>query len=198
MSRGKQYSDLLVAQNVDGAAIATSTVKTRLQAAPARLILPGGYFDQVGKTLEIDMVGRIGTVVTTPGTFTITCNLGGTVTTGTGASTGGVDVFTSGAITPVTAGVTNRTWWLHLLLTAQVLGDGALAKLMGVATFTSDVLLGATAGQPLDVFLPASSPVQGAGFDATASQSLDMTFTWSVSNAANTVQSHLYTVKALN
>jgi hypothetical protein len=197
MSRGKQYSDILVAQYADGAAITASTSKTRLQHSAARCLLGGGYFDQLGKTLQIIMRGRISTVVTTPGTLTLTANLGGTVTTGTGVSSGGVDVWTSGAIALNTVAKTNVTFGLDLLLTAQVLGDGALAKLMGIGQFTSEALAGATAGQPLDFWLPASAPAQGAGFDATGSQSLDITATWSLNNA-NSIQSHLYVVKALN
>jgi hypothetical protein len=198
MSRGKQYSDLLVAQYENGAAISNSTTETRLQAATARCTLGANYFDQLGKTIEIQMRFRISTVVTTPGTLTLRVKLGSTVTTGTGAVTGGVSVFDSGAISLNTTAKTNVTGRLGILLTAQVLGDGALAKLMGVGQITSEALVGATAGQPLDFLLPASAPAQGTGFDANVPQALDISAQWSVANAANSIQSHLYVVKGLN
>jgi hypothetical protein len=198
MSRGKQYSDLLVAQYENGAAISNSTTETRLQAATARCTLPANYFDQLGKTLEIQMRFRISTVVTTPGTITLRVKLGSTVTTGTGAVTGGVSAFDSGAISLNTTAKTNVTGRLGILLTAQQLGDGALAKLMGVGQITSEALVGASAGQPLDFLLPASAPAQGTGFDANVAQALDISAQWSVANAANSIQSHLYVVKGLN
>ncbi len=195
--RGKQYSDLLVAQQADSTAITASIVETRLNHSAARCILPGGYFESPGKTLEILMRGRITTVVTTPGTLTLRMKLGSTVTTGTGAVTGGVSAWDSGAIALNVVAKTNVTWKLNLLLSSQVVGDGALAKLMGIGEITSEALVGAAAGQPLDFLLPASAPVQGTGFDSTAPQSLDMSAQWSINNA-NSIQSHLYVVKGLN
>jgi hypothetical protein len=197
VSRGKQYSDILVSQYENGAAITASTTETRLQAATARCSLGPNYFDQNGKTLEIKLRGRITTVVTTPGTLTLRLKFGSTVTTGTGAVTGGVSVWDSGAIALNIVAKTNVTFGLDLLVASQVLGDGALAKLMGIGQITSEALVGATAGQPLDFWLPSSAPAQGTGFDANASQTLDLSAQWSISNA-DSIQSHLYVVKALN
>ena len=195
--RGKGYSDVLVAQGADGTAITASTTETRLQHSAARCVLPGGYFEAPAKTIEIWLRGRISTVVTTPGTLTLRLKLGSTVTTGTGAVTGGVSAWDSGAIALNTVAKTNVTFSLHLLLSSQVIGDGALAKLMGIGLLCSEALAGATAGQPLDFLLPASAPAQGTGFDSTASQSLDMSAQWSLNNA-DSIQSHLYVVKGLN
>jgi len=197
MSRGKQYSDLLVSQYENGAALTASTTKTRIQAATARCTLGGGYFDQLGKTLEVKVRGRITTVVTTPGTLTLRLDFGATVTTGTGAVTGGVAVWDSGAIALNVVAKTNVTWDLDLLLVSQVLGDGALAKLMGIGKFVSEAIVGATAAQPLDIFLPASAPVVGTGFDANAAQTVDLSAQWSINNA-DSIQTHIYIVKALN
>lgn len=195
--RGKGYTDTLVAQGADGAAITASTTETRLQHSAARCVLPGGYFEAPAKSIEIKLRGRISTVVTTPGTLTLRVKLGSTVTTGTGAVTGGVSAWDSGAIALNVVAKTNVTFDLDLLLSSQVIGDGALAKLMGVGKFISEALVGATAGQPLTFLLPASAPAQGTGFDSTASQSLDISAQWSISNA-NSIQSHLYVVKGLN
>src|SRR3982750_4590791 len=195
--RGKCYSDVLVAQGADGTAITASTTETRLQHSAARCVLPGGYFEAPAKTIEIWLRGRISTVVTTPGTLTLRLKLGSTVTTGTGAVTGGVSAWDSGAIALNTVAKTNVTFSLHLLLSSQVIGDGALAKLMGIGLLCSEALVGATAGQPLDFLLPASAPAQGTGFDSTAAQSLDMSAQWSLNNA-DSIQSHLYVVKGLN
>jgi hypothetical protein len=197
MSRGKQYSDTLVAQYENGAALSASTTETRIQAATARCALGANYFDQLGKSLEIKAVGRISTVVTTPGTLTLRVKFGSTVTTGTGAVSGGVSVWDSGAIALNVVAKTNVTWWLDLELVAQVLGDGALAKLMGIGKLTSEALVGAAAGQPFTFLLPASAPAQGTGFDATAAQSIDLSAQWSLNNA-NSIQTHLYKVKAPN
>jgi hypothetical protein len=195
--RGKGYTDTLVSQGADGTAITASTTETRLQHSAAKCVLPAGYFEAPGKTLEIWLRGRISTVVTTPGTLTLRVKLGSTVTTGTGAVTGGVSAWDSGAIALNVAAKTNVTFGLHLLLTSQVIGDGALAKLMGIGLLCSEALVGATAGQPLDFWLPASAPAQGAGFDSTAPQSLDMSAQWSLSNA-NSIQSHIYLVQGPN
>lgn len=195
--RGKQYSDVLVSQYENGAALTASTTETRIQAATARCTLPANYFDTVGKTLQVESVGRISTVVTTPGTLTLRLKFGSTVTTGTGAVSGGVSVWDSGAIALNTTAKTNVTWWFDLWLTAQVLGDGALAKLMGVGRFMSEALAGASAGQPFTFLLPASAPVQGTGFDANVPQTVDFSAQWSLNNA-DSIQTHLYTVKALN
>src|SRR3982750_3866995 len=106
--RGKGYSDVLVAQGADGTAITASTTETRLQHSAARCVLPGGYFEAPAKTIEIWLRGRISTVVTTPGTLTLRLKLGSTVTTGTGAVTGGVSAWGSGAFALNTVGKTDR------------------------------------------------------------------------------------------
>lgn len=186
MSRGKGYSDLLVAQYADGTALNTSTVETSIIHPAAKITLPANYFDQPGKSFRVRAIGRISNIATTPGTLTLRLKFGS------------IAVWDSGAIALNVNVKTNVTWRLDLFATVQVLGQTTVAKLMPIGQLCTESAAGAAAGVPPDIFLPASAPVQGGGFDSTAAQAVDLTGQWSISNAGNSIQTHLYYVEALN
>jgi hypothetical protein len=88
---------------------------------------------------------------------------------------------------------TNVGWVLDLQdLTARAIGSGTTANLIGGGLFTSEAVIGAvapTAGGELVHVLPYNAaPAVGSGFDSSAAQLIDLTATWSVANAANSIR----------
>jgi hypothetical protein len=172
---------LAVAQ-APGAAVATTAAKTTLLPAHAKFLCPTTGFWYPGKVLRVKAVGTIGTF--TSGTLTLALDVGT------------IDVFASQALTMV-ASQTNQTWWLDLLFTLQALGLGgsATANGIGVGTLQAGSAITAAATQ-----LPnTGGGAVGTSFDPDlTTNTIDLMATWSVSNAANTIQLKQYTLEALN
>ena len=108
----------------------------------------------------------------------------------------GTMVAQTAAITPTTTATTNVMWDAHVILTCRANGSAgtimavgdvtyANAATNGVAVYLSSNATGGTA--------PAAVTV-----DLTAAQNLSVTFQWSIANAGNTIQGHVYTLEALN
>lgn len=178
------WNQSLITQQVDGTALASSTTKTSLLAPAAKFVLPSNLF-QIGTKLILRAAGRIGTVVTTPGNFTFTVQFGGSI-----------DVWTSGTTALNVAAQTNAAWALEIELMCRSIGASTSATLWGIGKFTSRASLnapavGTTTGVGT-VLLPDTSPTTGTGFDSTASQTVDLMGTWSVSNASNTIRCDSY------
>lgn len=180
MSAG-YYVDVLARAETDGPALSTSTTKTSILPATAKYTPPGSGFWYVGKSLRVLARGRVSSF--TSGTLTLAFGVGS------------VDAFASQAITPV-ASQTNQTWALDLLLTCRAVaaGGSATANLMGIGTFQAGAFLTSS----LPIMLPATSPAVGTSFDPAAGGVLDLLATWSVSNAANSIQVHSYELRAEN
>ena len=180
------FCDLLARSAVDGTALNTSTTKTSILPAAAKFTTPagnmgaGGPFWVEGKVLRLKAMGRVSTF--TSGTLTFAFGVGS------------VDAFASQALTMV-ASQTNQTWFLDLLLTCRAVGAGgsATANLMGIGSIQAGAAITASATQ-----LPATAPAVGTSFDPATAAVLDLLATWSVSNAANSIQVHQYTLEALN
>ena len=183
MSGGPALSfyEVLCTAQVDGTALNTSTTATSIIPSASRFVLPSNFFSQIGKRLRITAQGRMSTF--TSGTLTIAVNFG------TVASP--IIVFTSGALAMVVS-QTNVTFDMEINLTCRAIGSGTAANLMGVGRLSCAAVLSANSQ------LPITSPVVGTGFDATATQVVDLFATWSVSNAANSIQVHQYSVESLN
>lgn len=179
------WQETLISAQVDGTALNTSTSATSILPAAAKFTLPSNYF-AIGKALRITAAGRISNIVTTPGTLTMSVRLGG------------VTAFTGGAIPLNTTAKTNVAWWLELLLTCRTIGASTSATLMGQGQFVSESVLSSAAGLANDCLLPASAPAVGTGFDSTSAQIVDLFAQWSISNAANSIQLHQYTLESLN
>jgi hypothetical protein len=137
--------------------------------------------------MKLTAQGRISTVVTTPGTLTLDVRLGAVI-----AANGG-------AMTLSTTAKTNVAWWLEWVLTCRAIGSGTISNLMHQGMFSSEAA-GATtvAGEAKSIMLPQSAPAVGTGFDSTAAQTVDLFGTWSIANAANSIQLHQYKLEALN
>ena len=167
----------------DGAALASSTTQTSLLPASALEGAFGiGYFER-GKVVAFEFSGRISTVVTTPGTLTLTFRIGS------------VDVFSSGAMTLNTTAQTNVHWRLSGELVCRVAGNSTLTTLFPKGCqFASHAVIGSpapTAGGAGVHMLPYNTaPALGSGFDFTGAQGINVMGTWSVSNASNSITLH--------
>lgn len=168
----------------DGTAVANTTTASRLMSAVRKIAtLPAGYFDRVGRMLAFEFSGRISTVVTTPGTLTLALRLGS------------IDVFSSGAMSLNTTAQTNVHWSLKGELVARAIGDSTSTTLFPKGCeFRSHAVIGSpapTAGGAGVHLLPYNAaPAVGSGFDNSVSQLIDLYATWSVANAANSLQLH--------
>jgi hypothetical protein len=172
----------------DGTALTNSTTATSILNAARKYTLPALYFDRVARELRVRAAGRISTVVTTPGTLTFELKFGSIV------------VATSGALTLNTTAQTNVGWILEWILNLRAIGAGTSANLMAQGSFKSHAVIGSaapTAGGAGEHILPYNTaPVVGSGFDATASQTVDLLATWSVANASNSIQLHQFAIDA--
>lgn len=182
------WQQSLIVQQVDGTALANSTTATSILAPAARFLLPANLL-QIGTKLRVQAAGRMGTVVTTPGTLILDFRIGSVV------------VFNGGAMTLNTTAQTNQTWKLELDLIVRSIGASTSATIIGVGEFTSRAVIGsaaAAAGGVGTLLLPETSPAAGTGFDSTASAYLDLFATWSVANASNTIRCDMYEVVLCN
>jgi hypothetical protein len=186
------WQETLINTNVDGAAVTNTTTPTSIiggtgtGASQAKITLPANFF-YVGRMIRLFAAGRMSTVVTTPGTLTLDIRLGAVI-----AANGGAMVLS-------TTAKTNVAWWLDWILTCRAIGSGTTSNLMHQGMFSSEAA-GATtvAGEAKSIMMPQSAPAVGTGFDSTAAQTIDLFATWSVANAANSIQMHQYKFAALN
>ena len=184
------FIDVLGVNTVAGTSFGTFTTAKTVIPTNSLCIVPAGYWT-VGRYLEVDVFGGIGTLVTTPGTITFQVMLGSII------------VFTTGAIQLNATAHTNLPFWFHALLTCQAVGSGTSAKFMGQAV-VHGAMFTVTAAQVDGVntmttmMAPATAAAQGTGFDSTASTTLDFFVGFSISDAANTVKVEMYSAKSWN
>jgi hypothetical protein len=184
------WQETFATLQVDGPALNTSTTPTSLlngatthAAGAARYTLPAGFFATPGKALRVTAKGRISTF--TSGTLTLDVRLGAVV-----AWNGGAQVLV--------VSLTNKSFIMDVLLTCRTIGSGTIGTLFGIGQFTSPAAVGSTGGVANTMLLPDNTPAVGTGFDTSVSQLVDLFGTWSVSNAANSIQLHEYTLEAIN
>lgn len=189
----QSWNQALVAAQVDGTALVSSTTPTSLLPGQGKFTLPANFFETIGKSMRVLARGRISTVVTTPGTLTLDFRLG------TIASP--IVVFNGGAMNLNTTAQVNATWMLEAILTARSVGSGTAATLMGIGSFTSRAIIGSAvvaAGGVTSTPLPDTAPAVGTGFDSTITNVMDFFAAWSISNAANSIQLHQFLVESMN
>lgn len=191
------WEETLVSEYIDGPLQNTYTTAKSIfgvdgtdEAAHCKYTLPANYFVR-GKALNVRLMGNLSNIVTTPGTVTFQFMLGSVV------------AWTSGAINFSTTAHTTLPFWLDVELTCQVGGAGTQAKLMGQGMIISQCVSNTSAADSVNsslpsLLLPNTTPAQGTGFDATASQKVDIFVGFSVSNAGNGVQARQYRLRALN
>lgn len=175
----------------DGTALASSTTATSILPAASKFTLPSMFFDTVnGKTLRLRAAGRISTVITTPGTLTLDVRFGSVI------------VFNGGAMTLNIVAQTNVNWILDIEMVIRTVGASTSAAIFAQGEWKSHAVIGSvapTAGTAGTHLLPYNAaPAVGTGFDSTAAQTIDLFATWSVSNAANSIQLHQASILSIN
>lgn len=186
----QSWGETLITSQVDGTALTNTTTPTTIIPPAARFTLPNNFF-AIGKMLRITALGRISTVVTTPGTLTFSVRLG----------SGPVIAATSDALALNIVAKTNLAWMLEWVLTCRAIGNGTNANMMHNGTWTSEAVIGAplaSVGGAGVLALVNSAPAVGTGFDSTAAQVVDLFATWSVANAANSILCHQYELFSKN
>ena len=164
----------------DSVALTNSTTPTTILPSSAVATVPAGSL-QVGSLLKISLRGRISTFATTPGTLTLDVRFGAVV----------VSAF--GAINLNTTAQTNASFAAEILAVVRSVGNGTLATALCTATLTTRAIIGAAAvaaGGVGAIVLPDTAPAVGTGFDSSAALAVNVFGTWSVANAANSIQVH--------
>jgi hypothetical protein len=183
------WVETLVTAQIDGTALANTTTATSIIPPAARFTIPAGYFS-IGKKLRVRSGGRISTVVTTPGTLTLDLRFGASTVQ-----------FNGGAMALNIVAKTNVSWFFDCTLTCRSIGNSTLATIIGMGVWESEAVIGSplpSVGGSGNFILPASAAAVGTGFDSTVSNVLDLFATWSVANAANSIQVHTFSVEAMN
>lgn len=167
----------------DGAALASSTTQTSLLPASAKDATLGAGRLRIGAVLAFEFSGRISTVVTTPGTLSLAFRLTST------------DVFASAGIPLNVVAQTNVHWCLKGELIVRAVGLTTVTTFFPKGCqFISRAVVGSsaagTAGVGMELLPYNTAPAVGTGIDFSVSQPVDFLATWSVSNAANSIQLH--------
>lgn len=186
------YQQTLIWSDVDGTALTNTTTGASIIPSLARWTMPPQWADFDGKMLHVQAAGRISTVVTTPGTMTFEIRLG---------PTSNIIACTSPAFALNTVAKTNVSWYLDWLLTIRARGSSTSANIMHQGTWTSEAVIASplpAAGSSGTLLIPASAPAVGTGWDSTVSNILDLQADWSVANAANSIQCHMFKLVSLN
>lgn len=190
MTRQTFQEQLVQDPGVAGTSFGTFTTAKTVIPATSLITLPANYFD-IGKVLDIDVWGGLGSLVTTPGLVTFQSMVAAVI------------AFTTGAIQLNATAHTNLPFRLQIKLACRAIGNGTSANLMGMGVATG-VMFTNTAGQTDGANsntvknVPATAPAVGTGFDSTIANILDFFAGESISDAANTVKIEMYTVTAMN
>lgn len=187
------YRNVIVASQTDGSALTNSTTPTSLLATSSKPKLWPLFCKNSEIAFKLTAHGRISTVVTTPGTMTLAMRFIDSAATS-------VDVFSSGAMTLNVTAQTNVPWLLEVWGIIRALGS--TATLFGFGRFHSHAVIGSaapTAGGAGAHILPYNTaPAVGTAFNATLENQVDLFATWSVANAANSIQCHNFLLESMN
>lgn len=176
------WQETLVSASGDGAALSNSVAATSIVPTQARVTLAANKIWYPGQMLKVTAQGRISNIVTTPGSLTFLLKFGATT------------VATTQAIALNATAQTNVTFWLEWLLTCRAAGATGNFMHVGNAmavSFGSGAALGT-------VMIPASAPAVGSNVDLTAGQLVDLQGQFSIANAGNSIQAHMYKLELLN
>lgn len=172
------WNQTLITAQGNGTALTAAAAASALPAQ-AKYTMPPGFLSVLGQKLRILASGKITSLITTPGTARWSVKFGATV------------VFDGlAALLDSVAAHTDVGWMLDIELTLTAVG--AAATLMGHGLWTSEDILGVPATAPkgvLGAMLPwNSAPANGATFDSTASQVVDLFFTQTAATGSMTLQ----------
>jgi hypothetical protein len=180
------WQETLAFASGDGAQLVSSTTATSIIPSGAKITLPAGYFNFIGKALRLTLLGRMSCLNPTPGNFTLDMRLGSVV-----AANGGAMALNT------TAAKTNVSFKAVLEATCRAIGSSTSANLMFQWWVQSEAIALAATGVGT-LFAPASTPAVGTGFDSTAAQTVDVFGTFSISNAANAITIHQYLLEGMH
>ncbi len=183
------FQETLTLASADGSALSNSNSATSLLPATAKLTLPAGLLNSIGRAIRVTAHGRLSTVVTTPGTFTFDLRFGSTA------------VMTSGALPLNIVAKTNVPWFYQMYGTLRTAGSSANFMPGGfwLSEAALNVAVPSTGPGPGGNTLPYNTaPVVGSNFDSMASQAIDFYGTFSVANAANSITLHQFLFELLN
>jgi len=183
---------VLACATQDGTALTNSTTPTSILHASGKAAIGAGILD-IGSTIRATLRGRISTLVTSPGTLTLDCRLG---------PTANIVISSFGAVSLNTTAQSNASFQLIIIAIIRALGTGTSANALCTAKFATRALLGGPAvgttyGYGV-AMLPDTAPAVGTGFDSSVSNLFDIFATWSVANAANSIQVHQSLVELIN
>lgn len=185
------YQSILVESQIDGTAVANTTTEGSLLPAVSKILLPSGYINRVGKAFFVRASGRVSNIVTTPGTLTLKFKLG---------PTANIAVATSQAFQLNAVAKTNVSWALELYMLVRSIGSGTSATVFPAGIWTSESNVGSgvpSAGAPGGAIWQASAPAVGTGFDSSVANQIDLTATFSIANAGNTITCHTFSLEDL-
>lgn len=186
------WQEVIQAAKGDSTAHANSTSPTSILPAHARRTIPANFF-YIGQQLRLIATGRISNIVTTPGTLTLELRLG---------PTSNIAAFSTAAMQMSTTAHTNVAWWFEALLTVREIGNATTANMFGQGRFTSQAAsltaVADSATTPATLLGPNSAPAVGTGFDSTVANVADLFATFSIANAGNSIQTHQFSLQALN
>lgn len=184
------WKETLTTLTAAGTFFATYTTAKTVIPASNLVVLPAGYF-QVGRVLRVSVAGAISNIVTTPGTVNMQVMLG---------ATGTIVAFNTNPMQMSSTAHTTFPFWLEILLTCRTVGSGTAATLMGQATMMSQTVSATAVADSTTshamLLAPNTAPAVGAGFDSTIANVLDFWAGFSISNAANGIIIHQYTVSS--
>lgn len=175
----------LASADTDGPVLANTVTQGSIIPSDCQITLPAG-FNHKGSKFYVTAAGRISNIVTTPGTLLFQLLFGA------------AGIWSPAAFNLNTTVKTNVSWWLEAMFSCRTVGNGTTATMMGQGTFSSEAVVGAAAGVPITLMLPATAPVVGSGFDSTAAQKVDLQAKFSIANAGNSLTLHQYSLESRN
>jgi hypothetical protein len=184
------WQEGLVSQQAQGTAFSSFTTAKSVINPQSLKSIPSEFWTP-GKVFRTIVAGAISNIVTTPGLINFQIKLGSAV------------VYDTGNIQLNATAHTLLPFWLEVFSTCQVLGSGTTAKLFSLGNVTGQMFT-RTAGQTDDaqghqsILVPQTAPAQGAGFDSTVTNIMDLWAGFTISNAANTVRIDQYLVSDLS
>lgn len=174
----QSWIQLLNVNQVNGSALANTTVPTSVLPVAAIYTLPNNFIDVISRSIRVSIAARISTLATSPGTFQLDLKFGANI------------VASTGAMTLNTSAQTTTSLSMNWLITARAVGTNG--NFIHSATVVSGALLSGLAAvypQPIAV---------GTNFDTTQAYAVDLFGTWSVASSSNSFQLHMFMFESLN
>lgn len=188
------YVECVAWQRASGTLFNTYTTAKRVILDTAIWSVPPNYLIP-GRKMRIRVFGALSNIVTTPGLFNLQQRLGTIATP--------IAAFDTGNIQLNATAHTTLPFFADIITCSQVEGITTAGKLMGMCDI-SGIMITRTAGQTDDaqgvqeLIAPATAPAQGTGYDSTINNFTDLGGGFTISNAGNGIQIHMYSLEILN